>query len=199
MPLDVVGEHAKEDMGSHTVRGPMADGADIEVDGLQAAESALDPREIFVGLDRFFGIELFGRHGRPDHIDAVEAGFLFDLFGPSLDGEMAIANLNGEVLADLAIVDDCANCHADRRRSAQWRVLTPDLRLDAGQIALGRGQQRLALALRSAASSRLRQTISRSSGNISGALISARAHRTAIVATALSRWPALEWLVRAGK
>ena len=66
MPLDVIGEHAEEDMGSRTV----------------------------------------------------------------------IANLNGEVLADLAVVDDCANCHADRRRSAQRRMLTPSLRLDAGQIAL---------------------------------------------------------------
>jgi hypothetical protein len=62
-----------------------------------------------------------------DYIDAVEAGFQFDLYGPSLDGEMAVANLNGEVLADLAAVDDRANRHADRRRFAQRRVLTPHL------------------------------------------------------------------------
>ena len=74
----------------------MEDGTDVEVDGLEAAEGTLGPREIFVGLNSFCGIKLLDRHGRADHIDAVEAGFLFDLCGASLDGEMAVADLDGD-------------------------------------------------------------------------------------------------------
>ena len=36
----------------------MADWPDIEIDGLQTAEGPFDPRQIFVGLNGFFGIEL---------------------------------------------------------------------------------------------------------------------------------------------
>ena len=38
----VIGEHAQEDVGAHAFGGPMADRADVEIDGLQAAEGALD-------------------------------------------------------------------------------------------------------------------------------------------------------------
>ena len=117
MPLNMIGEHAEEDVGPYTVGGPMADGTDIEVDGLEASEGAFDPREILVGLNGFFGIKLRGRHGRADHIDAVETGLLLDLSSASLDAEMAVVDLDGEVLADLVAVDDRADGHADRRRA----------------------------------------------------------------------------------
>jgi hypothetical protein len=43
MPLDVIGEHAQEDMSAHARRRPVSDRADLEIDGLQATEGPLDP------------------------------------------------------------------------------------------------------------------------------------------------------------
>ena len=77
MPLGMIGEHAQEDMGTHARCGPMADRADIEIDGLQAAEGPLDAGQVLVGLQSFIRIELPGRHGCADHVDAVETGLLF--------------------------------------------------------------------------------------------------------------------------
>src|SRR5207237_4803139 len=67
--------------------------ADIEIDGLQAAEGAFGPRQILVGLHRFAGIEMLGRHGCADHVDGIEAGFRLDLLGPALEGPSRISML----------------------------------------------------------------------------------------------------------
>ena len=42
MPLNVVGEHAEEDVGPHSVTQTMVDGTDLEVDGLQGTKRAFD-------------------------------------------------------------------------------------------------------------------------------------------------------------
>ena len=42
MELDVIGEHAEEDVGAHARRGRMEHRADFEIDGLDRAEGALD-------------------------------------------------------------------------------------------------------------------------------------------------------------
>jgi hypothetical protein len=42
MPLDMIGEHAQEDVGAHPLGGPVADRADLKIDHLQASEGALD-------------------------------------------------------------------------------------------------------------------------------------------------------------
>ena len=42
LPFDVVGEHAQEDVGANAVGQPMVDRPHLEIDGLQAAEGALD-------------------------------------------------------------------------------------------------------------------------------------------------------------
>ena len=47
--LDVVGEHAQEHMSAHARRRPVEDRAQMDVDGLQRTEGALDAREALVG------------------------------------------------------------------------------------------------------------------------------------------------------
>ena len=146
MPFDMIGEHAQEDVGAHPRCGPMADRADIEIDGLQAAEGTLDAGQVLVGLHRFIRIELLGRHGCADHVDAVETGLLFYLLRPALEGEVAVADLHGEVLGHLPTVHHATDRQADLSGTAQRRVPAADLRLDAEQLAFGGGQQFLALA-----------------------------------------------------
>ena len=58
VPFDVVGEHAEEARGR--ARGGAVrwiDRADLEIDGLEAAEGALDLAKAFVGADRSRAVE----------------------------------------------------------------------------------------------------------------------------------------------
>ena len=58
VPLDMVGEHAQEDVGAHARRRPMEDRTHMQIDGLEAAEGALDLGQALVGADRCGVIEL---------------------------------------------------------------------------------------------------------------------------------------------
>ena len=60
VPLDVVGEHAEEDVGADAPLEAVVDGPHLEIHPLEAAEGALDPAEALVGPDRVFGPELLG-------------------------------------------------------------------------------------------------------------------------------------------
>jgi hypothetical protein len=142
----MIGEHAQEDMGAHARCGPMADRADIKIDGLQAAEGPLDADQVLVGLHRFIRIELPGRHGCADHVNAVETGLLLYLLRSALEGEVAVADLRGEVLGHLAAVHHATDCHADLGGTGQRRAPAAHLCLDAEQLAFGGGQQFLPLA-----------------------------------------------------
>src|SRR5579859_4217078 len=115
VPFDMIGEHAEEDVGSYPVCGPVADRSDLQIDGLHVAEVALDAREVLAGLHRLVGIKPRGRHRGADHVDTVEASIGVDLLGPPPEAEVAVADLDREVVAHLATVDDR---HADRCHTA---------------------------------------------------------------------------------
>ena len=57
-----------------------------------------------------------------------------------------VGDLEGEVLGHLVLVEDGADRHADLRLAAERRALAGDGRCDTGKLALGGGQQILALA-----------------------------------------------------
>src|SRR5258706_5907931 len=78
MPFDVIGEHAKKDMGTNAIGGPMADRANLEIDGLQATESALDAGQILVGLDALRRAHRVGRQAGADDIEPLETGLSRD-------------------------------------------------------------------------------------------------------------------------
>ena len=75
VPLDVVGEHAQEDVGAHARRGPVVDRADLEIDGLDASGRRARPgpgscrRAPSAASSR-----AFGRQAGADDVDAVERG-----------------------------------------------------------------------------------------------------------------------------
>src|SRR3954462_2286300 len=101
MPLDVIGKHTQEDMGAHAISSPVANGPDFQIDGLPRTEGAFHAREILVSLDRVRGAEVLGWHTGTDDIDAVELGFgcdLIDLAGPR---EVAVTDVEREVLGHL--------------------------------------------------------------------------------------------------
>ena len=51
MPLDVVGQHANEDVCADAIGEMVMDGAQLEVDGLEAAEGPLYMSQALVGED----------------------------------------------------------------------------------------------------------------------------------------------------
>jgi len=145
MPLDVIGEHAQEDMRAHAVGGPMANGADFQIDGFHRAEGLFHSGEILVCLHRMRGTEVLSRHTGANDIDAIELGLgrdLIDLAGPS---EVAIADVEGEVLGHLLRIHDFTNGQADLDGRAQVGAFATDLSLKR-KFPFGRDQKRLALA-----------------------------------------------------
>jgi len=138
MPLDMVGEHAEEDMSPHPVRGPMPDRPDVQIDALQGSERPFDVREILVGLNRLCGVQMLGRHAGSDHIDAIQPRLCRDLIEPSMPREMTVADRDDEVFGHLSFVEDRADRQANLGSVTQGGVLAADLRFDPGQIAFGR-------------------------------------------------------------
>jgi len=100
----MVGEHAQEDVGVHALCLPMVDRPDFEIDGLDRSEGTFDAGQILVDLDRLVSVEMLGRDAGPDDIDAVEAALFVDPVDPALEGEMAVADINGEVLGHFSRV-----------------------------------------------------------------------------------------------
>ena len=72
MELDVIGEHAEEDVGTDARGQVVIDGADLEVYGFVAAEGAFDLAEAFVDADGLFWAEGMGGHIGADDIEAVD-------------------------------------------------------------------------------------------------------------------------------
>src|SRR5260221_10709276 len=133
-------------MSTYSLCHPMTDRSDFKINGLQASESAFDPRQVLVGLDRFFRIEILARHAGANDIDAVEPSFFFDPLDPALEGEMAVADLDGKMLGHFACVHNPADRHADLGSALEAGAFAPDPCPDAGKLAFGGRQQRLALA-----------------------------------------------------
>ena len=60
VPLDVVGEHAQEDMRAHPIGQTVVDRAHLQIDGLERTEGALDVGERLVVAHAVGGIHLRG-------------------------------------------------------------------------------------------------------------------------------------------
>jgi hypothetical protein len=65
----------EEDMATHAVGVVVVDGADFEIDGLDAAEGVLDGAEVFVTLDDVVGREAAGREAGAHDVETVGGGF----------------------------------------------------------------------------------------------------------------------------
>src|SRR4051812_26064324 len=101
VPLDVVGEHAQEDVGADAIFAPVVDRPDLEVDGLEGAEGAFHAGQRLVVADRIVGghVTLFDT-GAND-VETIERGFLGDLVVAQREVEAGLADRQLEVLGDL--------------------------------------------------------------------------------------------------
>ena len=87
VPLDVVGEHAQQDVRPHPVGAAVVDQAHLQVDGLEGPKGALDLRQVLVGAHRLRGIELFGLDVGTNDVEPVELLFVGDLVFVAAKGE----------------------------------------------------------------------------------------------------------------
>jgi hypothetical protein len=74
----------------------------VEVEGLEAAEGALDTGRTFVGAYRIGGIESIGWNAGTQHIEAIERGFCGDRSVIACEAQRVIHDGDAEVLGDLA-------------------------------------------------------------------------------------------------
>ena len=141
MPLQIIGQHAEQDVGAHAWRGPMEHRTQLEIDGLQRTEGVLDAAEAFVGAHRGGGIGLCGRQIGANHIDAVEGGLGGDAEGVLGEAERIVGDADLEMLGHVALSQHCADRLADRRGAAQRTARPLHAGCDARQLLLGGGQQ----------------------------------------------------------
>ncbi len=113
MPLDVVGEHAEEDVGAYTIAQAVMDGADLEVDGLHRPKRALDLREGFVMAHAACTIETFRCDRGADDINAIEGRLRGDGILLTGKGEARVGEREGEVLGHLVAVDHATDRKPD--------------------------------------------------------------------------------------
>ena len=113
VPLDVVGEHAQQDVGAHPVGAAVVDRPYLQVDGLEGPKGALDLRQVLVGAHGLCGIEVFGLDVGTDDVEPVELLLVRDPGFVALEREGLVGDVGDEVLGDLVAVDDLADAHAD--------------------------------------------------------------------------------------
>ena len=164
VPFEIVGEHAQQHVGAHAVGAAMMDGPDFEIDGLEAAEGALDAGEVFIGPDGRGGVERFGLEVGAQDIDAVEHGFGVDLFGLARERQIVVGDGDGEVLGHLVVIDHGADRECDLVLAAQRPFLAANAGLNVEQLALGGVEQLAPFARALVGEQGLRQAMSRSPG-----------------------------------
>lgn len=79
-------------MGADSRRQPVEQRADLEVDGLEGAEGALDLGQRLVGAHRAYIIDGVEGQAGADHVDAVQRRLLGDGLGFPGEGEVIIGD-----------------------------------------------------------------------------------------------------------
>jgi hypothetical protein len=102
-------EQAQKDMGAQARRQPMADRAEVQIDGLQAAKGALDVGEVLVGTNDPIGRQGGIRDTGADHIKPVEPGFGGDARGVAGKSEALCGDGDVEQLGELVAVLDAGS------------------------------------------------------------------------------------------
>src|SRR5450759_3056611 len=104
MPHEVGGEHADEHVGPDPGFGPVVDGAQVQVDGLQGAEVAFDAGQTLVGGDNLGRVHLLGADGGGDDVQPVHGRLGSDLVLVAGEGERVFGDGQGVVLGHLVPV-----------------------------------------------------------------------------------------------
>ena len=100
-------------MGAHPRGEPVVDRPDVQIDGLQAAEGALDAGEALVGADHVIGGQSFVLDTGADDMKAVEPRLGGDAVGIAGEGEAVCGDGDVEQLGELVAVLDAANGAGD--------------------------------------------------------------------------------------
>src|SRR5215467_12351145 len=172
VPFDMAGEHAQEDMGAHPRRQPVVDWAEVQIDGLQAAEGALDMGKVLVGTDNALGRQGFVLDAGTDGVKTIEPGLSSDARGVAGEAEAVFGDADVKQLGELIAVFDAADGARDLSPTLGPvpRAIGSASLANAASVACSRSSR---LRARSSANSGFLQTTRRSPGN-SGAVISAR-------------------------
>jgi hypothetical protein len=125
---------------------PVTHRADLEIDGLDAAEGALHPGQGFVAAHGGRVVHDLEAEAGAHDIDAIRGGLGFDRVGFAREGEARIGDGQIEMFAHFMLVDHAADGQRDVRGATQRLALARGGQSDTREIAFGGRQQFLALA-----------------------------------------------------
>ena len=91
-------------MGAHPRRQPVVDWAEVQIDGLQAAEGALDMGKVLVGTDNALGRQRFALDAGADDVKTIEPGLSSDARGVAGEAEAVFGDADVKQLGELIAV-----------------------------------------------------------------------------------------------
>ncbi len=144
--IDIIGQHAQQNMGSHTMGLTMVDGPDLQVHGLEASKGTFHIGQALVGPDGLIRIHDLFRQADPHDIDAVQGLFLGHARGLPTPGEPIVLDGDGEVLSHLVPDPDGFQTPGDGSDALEPPVRALGRRLHAANGLFGGVQQGLPLA-----------------------------------------------------
>src|SRR5262249_6504165 len=121
------------------------DWAEVQIDGLQAAEGAVDMGKVLVGTDNALGRQGFVLDAGTDGVKTIEPGLSSDACGVAGEAEAVFGDADVKQLGELIAVFDAADGARDLV-SSFGASAAGDLVGQLGQCRFGGLQQILALA-----------------------------------------------------
>src|SRR5680860_11521 len=146
VPHQVFGQHADERVRPDALVAAVADGAQLEVDRLEAAEVALDYRQALVGRDHLGRAEVITAGAGAHDIDTVQGGFFVDAILFARKAETVVCDVELEVLCDLVFVDHPSDAQTDPVLALECALVAHGRLLDLCKFDLGGVEQLLTLS-----------------------------------------------------
>ena len=141
VPLDIVGQHAEQDVRTDSRLQPMVDGADMQIERFHGAERPFDFGKSLVAAHRLGRVHLLLGHAGADDVDAIERGFGGDRGDVAGELQIVVGDGELEVLGDLAPAKHGSDGQADPVSAPKRLAGAPDAGLDADEFLLGGVEQ----------------------------------------------------------
>jgi hypothetical protein len=113
MPLDIIRQHAQEQVSANPGLQAVVDGTDTQVQALECTEGLFDVAQLFVRPHGIFCVQGVGRLGRADDIDSIERLLAGDGVCLARPEQMVVRDFQSKMLGDLVAVDTSADLLAD--------------------------------------------------------------------------------------
>src|SRR6478736_59693 len=141
VPLEIIGEHAQQHVGTDPIGQAVVDRPDLKIDGLDGPERAFGLAQALIEPHDIAGGERCLVEIGADDIEAIEPALGLDGLGVAVEAERIVGDGQDEVLGHLMPIEHRTGGEADLVGAAQRFGLAGDSFGHLAQVGFGGGQQ----------------------------------------------------------